>query len=193
MVKYIPETDKILLSRGDYLNLQTGFYKYMGNFKTIDDVPKTSCLYTINNDLYIRRVDLYRLQMMKVEKEKSKKEIDDSNKLDLVVNPGDDTPLIIVKELLKGFTKNTFRKLFEDDSDMNNMRRAIEKSPNGQLSLNRFRDILDKLGLKYKIFVYEDSTEPNEKLDKKLDKLNKQIENNTFEYNDTDEIEEDED
>lgn len=193
MVKYIPETDKILLSRGDYLNLQTGFYKYMGNFKTIDDVPKTSCLYTINNDLYIRRVDLYRLQMMKVEKEKSKKEIDDSNKLDLAVNPGDDTPLIIVKELLKGFTKNTFRKLFEDDSDMNNMRRAIEKSPNGQLSLNRFRDILDKLGLKYKIFVYEDSTEPNEKLDKKLDKLNKQIENNTFKYNDTDEIEEDED
>ena len=39
---------------------------------------------------------------------------------------------------------------------MNNMRRAIEKSPNGQLSLNRFRILLNKLGLKYKIYVFED-------------------------------------
>jgi len=88
--------------------------------------------------------------------EKPAKEVDDSDELDLEVKPGDDSTLIIIKELYKGFTKNAFRKLFDNDSDMNNMRRAIEKSPNGQLSLNRFRVLLNKLGLKYKIYVFED-------------------------------------
>jgi hypothetical protein len=105
--------------------------------------------------LYIRRVDLERLNRMK-DIEKPAKEVDDSDELDLEVKPGDDSTLIIIKELYKGFTKNAFRKLFDNDSDMNNMRRAIEKSPNGQLSLNRFRVLLNKLGLKYKIYVFED-------------------------------------
>lgn len=182
MLKLI-DANKILLSRGDYLNLQSGFYKYAGNFENIAEVPKTSCLYTINGDLYIRRVDIHRLQMMQAADKESKKETDDSETLDLSVKPGDDTPLIIVKELLKGFTKNSFRELFDNDSDMNNMRRAIEKSPNGQLSLNRFRAILEKLGLKYKIYVFEESTDDKSPLNEKLVKLNKQLEENTFEYN----------
>ena len=32
----------------------------------------------------------------------------------------------------------------------------MEKSQNGQISLNRFRDILTKLGLKYKFIVYSE-------------------------------------
>jgi hypothetical protein len=106
--------------------------------------------------------------------EKPVREIDDSDELDLEVKPGDDSTLIIIKELYKGFTKNAFRKLFDNDSDMNNMRRAIEKSPNGQLSINRFRMILDKLGLKYKIIVFSDDLDakPNIELEEKLKKIN---------------------
>ena len=56
---------------------------------------------------------------------------------------------------------------------MNNVRRAIEKSPNGQLSLNRFRTILEKLGLKYKIIVYyDDDNDVNDNMLKKIEDIN---------------------
>jgi hypothetical protein len=173
MVDYIPETNDIIISKNDYLKLDTGYYKYIGKVDTIKQVPNSNCLYVIGEYLYIRRVDINKLNKLKPI-EKPIKEQDDSDELDLEVKPGDDSTLVIVKELLKGFTKNTFRKLFDNDSDMNNMRRAIEKSPNGQLSLNRFRMILDKLGLKYKIIVFSDDLEaaPNKELDDKLRKIN---------------------
>lgn len=161
MLKYIKETNEIMIAKGDYLRLGLKYYKYIGDIKTLKEAPQSDCLYTIDGLLYIRRVDYNRLQMMKNNNTREK-EIDDSDELDLEVKPGDDSTLIIVKELLKGFTKNSFRKLFDNDSDMNNMRRAIEKSPNGQLSLNRFRIILEKLGLKYKIVVYENEEDIRE-------------------------------
>ena len=155
-MEYISETNEIVIRKDDYLRLgPNGFYKYIGQVKTIHEVPNSNCLYSMDGLLYIRRVDLERLNRMK-DIEKPAKEVDDSDELDLEVKPGDDSTLIIIKELYKGFTKNAFRKLFDNDSDMNNMRRAIEKSPNGQLSLNRFRILLNKLGLKYKIYVFED-------------------------------------
>ena len=155
-MEYISETNEIVIRKDDYLRLgPNGFYKYIGQVKTIHEVPNSNCLYSMDGLLYIRRVDLERLNRMK-DIEKPAKEVDDSDELDLEVKPGDDSTLIIIKELYKCFTKNAFRKLFDNDSDMNNMRRAIEKSPNGQLSLNRFRVLLNKLGLKYKIYVFED-------------------------------------
>ena len=155
-MEYISETNEIVIRKDDYLRLgPNGFYKYIGQVKTIHEVPNSNCLYSMDGLLYIRRVDLERLNRMK-DIEKPAKEVDDSDELDLEVKPGDDSTLIIIKELYKGFTNNAFRKLFDNDSDMNNMRRAIEKSPNGQLSLNRFRVLLNKLGLKYKIYVFED-------------------------------------
>lgn len=155
-MEYISETNEIVIRKDDYLRLgPNGFYKYIGQVKTIHEVPNSNCLYSMDGLLYIRRVDLERLNRMK-DIEKPAKEVDDSDELNLEVKPGDDSTLIIIKELYKGFTKNAFRKLFDNDSDMNNMRRAIEKSPNGQLSLNRFRVLLNKLGLKYKIYVFED-------------------------------------
>jgi hypothetical protein len=131
-------------------------------------------LYRIDDYLYIRRIDLRKLNALKYV-EKPTKEVDDSDELDLEVKPGDDSTLVIVKELLKGFTKNSFRKLFDNDSDMNNMRRAIEKSPNGQLSLSRFRTILDKLHLKYKIIVFSEDLENNPEMDSKIERINKGI------------------
>jgi len=175
-LEYIAETNEIVIRKDDYLRLgPNGFYKYIGQVKTIHEVPDSNCLYSMDGLLYIRRVDLERLNKMK-DVEKPVKEIDDSDELDLEVKPGDDSTLIIIKELYKGFTKNSFRKLFDNDSDMNNMRRAIEKSPNGQLSLNRFRILLDKLGLKYKIYVFEDDMPSSvirpSNLDDRLNKIN---------------------
>ena len=177
-MEYISETNEIVIRKDDYLRLgPNGFYKYIGQVKTIHEVPNSNCLYSMDGLLYIRRVDLERLNRMK-DIEKPAKEVDDSDELDLEVKPGDDSTLIIIKELYKGFTKNAFRKLFDSDSDMNNMRRAIEKSPNGQLSLNRFRVLLNKLGLKYKIYVFEDdmpsanNTIRPSNFDDRLEKIN---------------------
>lgn len=179
-MEYIPETNEIVIRKDDYLRLgPIGFYKYIGKVKTIREVPNTNCLYTMDGLLYIRRVDLEKLNRMK-DIEKPVKEVDVSDELDLEVKPGDDSTLIIIKELYKGFTKNAFRKLFDNDSDMNNMRRAIEKSSNGQLSINRFRILLDKLGLKYKIYVFEDdvpSAIPRPKnIADRLDRINSDVE-----------------
>jgi hypothetical protein len=173
MVEYIPETNDIVISKNDYLRLDIGCYKYIGKVKTMKEVPNTNCLYVIDEYLYIRRVDLNKLNRLKTI-EKPVKIADESDELDLEVHPGDDAPLIIVKELLKGFTKTMFRSLFDNDSDMNNMRRAIEKSPNGQLSIGRFRTILEKLGLKYKIIVFSDDLEkPSDPdIEKKIQKIN---------------------
>lgn len=169
---YIPEYKEILLSKGDYLKIDTQYYKYYGNVKTVKEVPASNCLYTIDSLLYIRRVDMTRLNRAKVIKQEVKK-TDDSGELDLEIKPGDDSTLIIVKELLKGFTKNSLRGLFDNDSDFNNMRRAIEKSPNGQLSLNRFKIILDKLGLDYRIIVFSDSMSSKKtNFDDKLELIN---------------------
>lgn len=179
-MEYIPETNEIVIRKDDYLRLgPIGFYKYIGKVKTIREVPNTNCLYTMDGLLYIRRVDLEKLNRMK-DIEKPVKEVDVSDELDLEVKPGDDSTLIIIKELYKGFTKNAFRKLFDNDSDMNNMRRAIEKSSNGQLSINRFRILLDKLGLKYKIYVFEDDVpsaipRPTNIADR-LDRINSDVE-----------------
>lgn len=172
MPKYINQTNEVILQKGEYLRIDSRYYKYIGNVHTIKEIPESDCLYTIDGLLYIRKVNYDRLQKLKAKVEPVK-EIDDSDELDLEVKPGDDSTLIIVKELLKGFTKNSFRKLFDNDSDMNNVRRAIEKSPNGQLSLNRFRSILEKLGLKYKIIVYEDeNSNVNKDMLKRIDDIN---------------------
>lgn len=191
MPKYINQTNEIILQKGEYVRIDSRYYKYIGNVHTINEIPESDCLYTIDGLLYIRKVNYDRLQRMKATAEPVK-EVDDSDELDLEVKPGDDSTLIIVKELLKGFTKNSFRKLFDNDSDMNNVRRAIEKSPNGQLSLNRFRSILEKLGLKYKIIVYEDeNSNASKDMQKKIDDIN----NDRFEIkeeNDSETHEEDE-
>ena len=167
---YIPETNELIIRKNDYLKLDMGYYKYIGVVNNIKEVPETNCLFSVNGYLFIRRINLNKLNAIK-KPVKPVEETDDSDLLDTEVHPEDDSTLVIVKELLKGFTKNSFRKLFDNDSDMNNMKRAIEKSPNGQLSLNRFRTILEKFGLKYKIIVYAEDIE-NAEIEEKLKRIN---------------------
>ena len=172
MVEYIPETNEIVMTKNDFLKFDNGYYKYIGRVKKISEVPQSNCLFCMDDYLYIRRIDLEKFNRLKVANSPAK-EIDDSDELDLEVKPGDDSTLVIVKELLKGFTKNSFRKLFDNDSDMNNMNNAIEKSSNGQLSLNRFRTILDKLHLKYKIIVFSDELDVrDEVMEEKIRRIN---------------------
>jgi hypothetical protein len=172
MIEYIPETNEIIMSKNDFLKFDNGYYKYIGKVQRISEVPQSNCLFVMDECLYIRRIDLEKFNRLKATNSVVK-EVDDSDELDLEIKPGDDSTLVIVKELLKGFTKNSFRKLFDNDSDMNNMKNAIEKSSNGQLSLNRFRTILDKLHLKYKIIVFSDELDDKDSyMEEKIKKIN---------------------
>lgn len=185
MVEYIPETNEIVMSKNDYLKFDNGYYKYIGKVKRIDEVPQSNCLFCMDEYLYIRRIDLEKFNRLKTTTNPMK-EIDESDELDLEIKPGDDSTLVIVKELLKGFTKNSFRKLFDNDSDMNNMKNAIEKSSNGQLSLNRFRTILDKLHLKYKIIVFSDDMDSrDDEMEKKIQRINSGIRDESVEDDET--------
>jgi hypothetical protein len=190
MVEYIPQTNEIIMTKNDFLKFDNGYYKYIGKVRNISEVPQSNCLFCMDEYLYIRRIDLDKFNRMK-STSSSVKEIDDSDELDLEIKPGDDSTLVIVKELLRGFTKNSFRKLFDNDSDMNNMKNAIEKSSNGQLSLNRFRTILDKLHLKYKIIVFSDELDDKDSvMEEKIRRINS---NTMNDRKDEDEDEEGED
>ena len=192
-MEYIKETNEILIKKGDFVRIGLDYYKFIGSVSSIKKVPVTNCLFTYDNLLYIRKIDLNRLKRIKTLKEPIVKNTDDSLELDLKINPGDDTTLIIVKGLLKGFTKSTFRKLFDNDSDMNNMRRAIEKSQNGKLSFDRFKYILNKLGIKYKIILFEEDLPPafdKKEFETKINNINNdkyEIEENTLEDEEDDE------
>ena len=195
-MQYINETNEIILCKNDYVRMDLDYYKFIGSVDKISEVPISNCLYTIDGLLYIRKIDLNRLKRIKAIKEPVVKNVDDTLELDLKIKPGDDSTLIIVKELLKGFTKSMFRQLFDNDSDMNNMRRAIEKSPNGQLSLNRFKYILNKLGLKYKIIVFADDVPQGfteEELKTKIENINTENFGSDQSNDDIEEASEDED
>lgn len=190
MVEYISETNEIIMSKNDFLKFDNGYYKYIGKVKRITEVPQSNCLFVMDDYLYIRRIDLEKFNRLKVVNNPIK-DVDESDELDLEVKPGDDSTLVIVKELLRGFTKNSFRKLFDNDSDMNNMKNAIEKSSNGQLSLNRFRTILDKLHLKYKIIVFSDDLDSrDDEMEKKIQRINSGIKSE--DQTEEDEVEEEE-
>ena len=195
-MQYINETNEIILCKNDYVRMGLDYYKFIGAVDKISEVPISNCLYTIDGLLYIRKIDLNRLKRIKAIKEPVVKNVDDTLELDLKIKPGDDSTLIIVKELLKGFTKSMFRQLFDNDSDMNNMRRAIEKSPNGQLSLNRFKYILNKLGLKYKIIVFADDVPKGfteEEFKTKIENINTENFGSDQSNDDIEEASEDED
>lgn len=77
--------------------------------------------------------------------------------LNLVESPNDRAFLRTIKKILRKseyrYLKN-FRRLFDNESDMNDMRRVIEKPSHGKISLYKTKYILDKLGLKYSVTCY---------------------------------------
>ena len=77
-----------------------------------------------------------------------KRNVDNSEFLDVTVNEKDNELMQIIKFLLKGMRVNTFKSLFTDVSDFNNIRREITNG-NGQLTWNRFTLILDLLGFEH--------------------------------------------
>lgn len=139
------EEDKLyIFDKGDYINFDNKFCVYMG-FVTnpMEEIDRESyAIYKIGRRIYYHKPP----EKVQTEiKSLKKRNVDNSEFLDVTVNEKDNELMQIVKFLLKGMRVNTFKSLFTDVSDFNNIRREITNG-NGQLTWNRFTLILDLLG-----------------------------------------------
>ena len=139
------QPDKLyIFEKGDYINFDNKFCVYMGFVdnprEEIDN--QSYALYRIGRRVYYHKP----VEKKQVEiKSLKRRNVDNSEFLDVTVNEKDNELMQIVKFLLKGMRVNTFKSLFTDVSDFNNIRREITNG-NGQMSWNRFTLILDLLG-----------------------------------------------
>lgn len=134
-----------IFDKGDYINFDNRFCQYLGFVDDPkDEIEKTSyVLYRVGRSLYYHKPPtVYEKPEIKSLK---KRNVDNSDFLDVTVNEKDNELMQVVKFLLKGMRVNTFKSLFTDVSDFNNIRREITNG-NGQLTWNRFTLILDLLG-----------------------------------------------
>ena len=142
------EEDKLyIFDKGDYINFDNKFCVYMG-FVTnpMEEIDRESyAIYKIGRRIYYHKPP----EKVQTEiKSLKKRNVDNSEFLDVTVNEKDNELMQIVKFLLKGMRVNTFKSLFTDVSDFNNIRREITNG-NGQLTWNRFTLILDLLGFEH--------------------------------------------
>lgn len=139
--------NKILLTQGEYVNCGGKYYKYIGRFESIDEVPKTDCLYVIGCDLFKRSF----IPGGGDKKRATKKKEDTSDKLNFPINSSDNELMIIIKELLKNYTKNDFNRMFTNETEKNNMKRVLETT--NDLSWKRFIMMLELMNLSHTLTV----------------------------------------
>ncbi len=137
------------------------WYMYLGHFNSKDEVPNVMGLYSISDKLYRRYQDPEKMQRFsqsnKLPREKAvSREDDESRPLRTDIYLEDNELMVIIKERLKGYTLQQFKDMYNDISDMNNARRTIEYPGQGNLSWNRFKDILGRSHANFEIIVYAD-------------------------------------
>lgn len=144
--------NKLAIAPGEYVNCNGQYFRYIGKFNSIDEVPKINCLFVIGSELFRRTVTpAKQVESRKKDNEKTKE--DTSGKLNIQINSADNELMIDIKELLKDFTKNDFKKLFTNETEMNNMKRVLETT--NDLSWKRFILMLELLNMKHTLVIEE--------------------------------------
>jgi hypothetical protein len=145
----------LVLYNGDVFRFDGYRIPYLGLQKNVNSIDRQlRCLYRIGRRVYYRNPIAPKIDLNKLKIEK--KEVDTSKLLDVEIKEKDNELLIIVKELLRGYTNNAFKKLFTSVSEYNNIRREIAgDNNNGQITWNRFRYLLDMLNFDYELKIME--------------------------------------
>lgn len=141
------------------------FFKYIGVFDRIEDVPLENCLYVIGNMLLIREIDYDKLLKSTFfndgmnQRNKSIKIDKNDPLLNTTINPDDNVLLVLLKMVMKHrkLTENGFKQLYPNTSEMNNMKRLIFHG-NGSLSWPKFEDCLSRLNAEANIEVIDRET-----------------------------------
>lgn len=141
-----------IFDKGDYVNFDNRFCQYIGFVNDPkEEIEKTSyALYRVGRSLYYHKPPT-NLEKKEI-KSLKKRNVDNSDFLDVTVNEKDNEPMQLIKFLLKGMRVNTFKSLFTKVSDFNNIRQEITNG-NGQLTWNRFILLLDLLGFDHVLAV----------------------------------------
>lgn len=141
---------------GNMYNILGEFYEYVGSYSTIKEVPNRRCIYVIGQSLYRRVIKFPESYVpgKKIHKDAN------SRLLSIQVADEDNDLMVIVKNLLRNYTVDDFKNLFTDVSEMYNMLRAIENG--GDLSWNRFRTMIEKIGLEYSLHVIDGQSQKTE-------------------------------
>ena len=150
---------------GSYYKLSDNeTYIFRGRYQSIDEVPQIQCLFVIGNGLYKRKINqekyLEYLSRLKSDYNRVSRENNtESRLLYLEVLPKDNNLMIIIKQLLKGYTINKFKTLFGGNvSEMNNFRRTIEQG--GDLSYKRFAQLCEMLNKQINIIITDIGENP---------------------------------
>ena len=145
------ERRRLRLVPGNYYLFNSSYYLYKGVFDSIDDVPKIRCLFVVGGKLYKRTIDTTAIETQG----RKKRVVDNSRLIDTTIRDEDNELMVITKQLLSenGVTIDQFKQLFDNVSDMNNMRRAIECGGQGNFSWNRFIQMTEKLGYTHRLTV----------------------------------------
>lgn len=144
--------DRLILVEGDYVNCGGKYYRYVGAFDSITDVPEINCIFRIGMDLFKRTVKPREMPKDFDPTSLSLKD-DNSEKLNIPIDVADNELMIIIKELLRNYTKNDFNKLFTNETEKNNMKRVLETT--NELTWKRFIFMLDLLGVKHTLTIEE--------------------------------------
>jgi hypothetical protein len=146
----------LMVEPNDLVLFDGKYVEYLGDMKDKDEnIDRTvDSIYKIGCKVYYSKAKTEKFIIPK--NKVTKKEIDNSRLLDIAIRPEDNDLMVIIKQLLKGWTLNSFKELFPKDnvSAMNNARRELEKSDgNSSLSWNRFCEFVALLGAKYYLTV----------------------------------------
>ena len=163
--------NEINIKPGDLvrLNNMKNYTTYIGEIDHVDDTPDSNCVFKMGDTLFLKQIDK-RKKLQRLLNSTKQKPIDTedlSRPLDLTVKDTDTHLLIIIKEILNGYTTDRFKnELYPEimttpnntklTGNKNNMMRNIERGES--LSWDKFIEILNRLGSDYKLDVlkYED-------------------------------------
>jgi len=174
-----PRTRKVL-EPGKYYSMDNGsaYYLYAGVFQDVKEVPPHPCLFVVGNRLYRRKLN----PTYAHRKKRKKKVTDNSRLLDATIRDEDNDLMVIIKQLLAEnmVTTDQFKSLFDNVSDMNNMRRAIECGGQGNFSWNRFKQMIEKLNYVYRLNIRRASDVISNDIDEPMRRVFNEDEKKTF-------------
>jgi hypothetical protein len=143
-----------ILVFGNIYKVNNEFCVYAGDFKSIAEVPRSFCCYTIGDEMRVRHVRLD--PDGELPPKERKRRVDDDRPIDTAINNIDNTLMILIKTAIKHkrITRGDFKRFYPNISDMNNILRCIEKGEN--LSWARFNDLIEKLNITYRLMVFDE-------------------------------------
>lgn len=150
---------RYILRRYQNIVIRGTYYIFLGIFDENDPIPNVTCIYVVGDEVRMKTVKRPMIPKEKKSKvavpETSATSDDTPLKIDISVE--DDELMIIMKSILlkRRLTVGHFKSLYGEQrkTDMNNDKSRLENKHT--LSWNKFKFLLDLLGHKYELIIFD--------------------------------------